>query len=171
MLRWYVVHTKPSCESVADVNLRRQGYDVYFPRAISSGRRRGRLHEHVVALFPRYLFLKLDEGHQPLAPIRSTTGVAGIVRFGLSYAIVPDAVISDLRAREDGATGLHRVGRAFEFVPGMPVQVQAGPFDGLEGIFEREAGTDRVVVLLKLLGQSASVYIPMDSLVPSYAAA
>jgi transcriptional antiterminator RfaH len=171
MLRWYLVHTKPSCEAVADVNLRRQGYEVYFPRAISGARRRGRSREQVVALFPRYLFLRLDEGRQPLGPVRSTTGVAGIVRFGFSYAIVPEAVIRGLRAREDADTGLHRVDRAFEFVPGMPVQVQAGPFDGLEGIFEREAGTDRVVVLLKLLGQSASVHIPTDSLVPADAAA
>ena len=77
MLRWYVVHTKPSCEAVADVNLRRQGYDVYFPRAISGSRRRGRLREHVVALFPRYLFLRLDEGRQPLAPSPFDDGSGG----------------------------------------------------------------------------------------------
>jgi transcriptional antiterminator RfaH len=171
VLRWYLIQTKPSGESVAELNLLRQGYELYFPRAIKPGRRRGQLCEHVVALFPRYLFLRLDEGRQPLTPVSSTTGVAGVVRFGFSYAIVPDSVIRDLRAREDVATGLHRVGRSFTLVPGMSVQVRMGPFDGLEGVFERQAGADRVVVLLKLLGQTARVQVPMDSVAPSSAVA
>jgi len=51
------------------------------------------------------------------------------------------------------------------------VQIKLGPFDGLEGVFEREAGADRVVVLLKLLGHTARVQVPMDSVAPSSAAA
>jgi transcriptional antiterminator RfaH len=171
MPRWYLIQTKPSGETVAEVNLLRQGYEVYFPRAIKPGRRRGQFREQIVALFPRYLFLRLEEGHQPLAPVSSTTGVAGVVRFGFSYAIVPDAVIRDLRAREDVVTGLHRLGCPFTLTAGMSVQIRMGPFDGLEGVFEREAGADRVVVLLKLLGQTVRVQVPMDSVAPSSAAA
>jgi len=171
MLRWYLVQTKPSGETVAEANLLRQGYEVYFPRAIKPSRRLRQMCEQVIALFPRYLFLRLDEGNQPLTPVSSTTGVAGVVRFGFSYAIVPDAVIRDLRARADVATGLHRVGRSFTLVPGTSVQVRMGPFDGLEGVFERQAGTDRVVVLLKLLGQTARVQVPIDFVGPSSAAA
>ena len=29
MLRWYLIHTKPSGEALAERNLDRQGYDVY----------------------------------------------------------------------------------------------------------------------------------------------
>ena len=171
MQRWYLIQTKPSGEVVAEVNLRRQCYEVYFPRALKSERRRGRLREQIVALFPRYLFLRLDEGRQPLTPVNSTTGVAGVVRFGYRYALVPDAVIHDLRAREDVVTGLHRLVRPVPLTPGQAVQIKMGPFDGLEGVFEREAGADRVVVLLKLLGQTARVHVPLDSVAPSSAAA
>jgi transcriptional antiterminator RfaH len=175
MLRWYLIQTKPSSEPVAELNLARQGYSVYFPRAIApvrrAGRRRSTRRESIVALFPRYLFLQLDEGHQALTPVRSTTGVTDVVRFGSHYAIVPERVIGDLRARADGATGLHRLAEQPELAAGMSVRITVGPFDGLEGVFDRADGADRVVVLLKLLGHIACVRIPLDAVIPCEAAA
>ena len=57
MLHWYLVHTEPSGEAKAELNLRRQGYGVYFPRLIQTVRRGGKLRERIVALFPRYFVL------------------------------------------------------------------------------------------------------------------
>ncbi len=167
MLRWYVIHTKPACEGVALENLSRQRYTAYLPLMVQTLRRAGRRHERVGALFPRYLFLRLNEGQQTLAPVASTVGVAAIVRFGTRYAIVPDEVIADLQARADPATGLHRLNCGRKLTPGAAVRIRLGPFDGLEGVFEREAGTDRVVVLLRLLGQSAPVCVPADFVMAS----
>lgn len=169
MLRWYLIYTKPSGEALALTNLVRQHYLAYLPRILRSVRRAGRRYERVGALFPRYLFLRLNEGEQSLAPVRSTVGVAGIVRFGLRYTIVPDRLVHDLQARGDPVTGLHRLNIGGPPRPGAPVRVRRGPFDGLEGVFERTAGADRVVVLLKLLGQNAPVCIPADSIVLSQA--
>lgn len=162
MLRWYLIHTKPSSETAAECNLVRQGYDVYLPRAVQTIRHCGRWRDRIVALFPRYLFLRLNEGIQALNPVRSTIGVAGIVRFGIHYTLVPDRVISDLRTRADPVSGLHRLSCRSNLKHGTGVQITSGPFEGLEAIFERPAGVDRVVVLLKLLGQRASVCVPIE---------
>ena len=167
MLRWYLVYTKPLTETIAQANLERQGYEVYFPRALQSVRRSGRWLERTVALFPRYLFLRLNEGYQALNPVRSTLGVSSIVRFGSRYIVVPEHVISDLQARADRKSGLYRLGCAARLVPGTRVTVRTGPFSGLNGIFEREAGTERVVVLLGLLGHYASVFVPLDAIAAS----
>jgi transcriptional antiterminator RfaH len=169
MLRWYLIHTKPLCEGLAQTNLERQAYQVYLPRATQAVRCNGHWQDRIVALFPRYLFLRLSEGRQSLGPVRFTTGVANVVRFGSKYTIVPDAVIRDLLARADAVTGLHRLGRASRLAPGTPVRIRRGPFDGLEGVFEREAGADRVVVLLNLLGQAVSAHVPGDSVRPHFA--
>jgi transcriptional antiterminator RfaH len=166
MLRWYLIHTKPLCEGLAQANLERQGYQVYLPRAIQSVRCNGHWRERIVALFPRYLFLRLAEGRQSLSPARSTLGVTSVVRFGSSYTIVPDAVVDTLVARADAVTGLHRLVRSARLMPGTPVRIRQGPFDGLEGVFEREAGAERVVVLLNLLGQAVSAHIPGDCVLP-----
>jgi transcriptional antiterminator RfaH len=169
MQRWYLIHTKPSAETVAQSNLDRQGYEVYLPRIVLAARRNGQWQDRIGALFPRYLFLHLNEGWQALSPVHSTKGVASVVRFGSRYTIVPDAVIQDLRAREDAVTGLHRLNRGSRMSPGAKVKVGMGPFDGLEGVFRREAGEDRVVVLLQVLGHDVSVCIPVDSILLSRA--
>ena len=170
MLRWYVIHTKPARESLAEANLRRQGYEVYVPRMAQDMRRHGQVRECVVPLFPRYLFLQLNEGRQALNPVRSSVGVAGIVRFGVRYAIVPDEIMLQLRLRADPKSGLHRLVNRPLLARGASVRITTGPFEGLDGVFEREAGSARVVVLLNLLGQDAPVRIRADFVAPSCAA-
>ena len=170
MLRWYLIHTKPVREGVAELNLQRQGYETYLPRILRSARRRGRWCDHVVPLFPRYLFLQLSEGCQALGPVRSSVGVSGVVRFGTRYAIVSQQIITQLRLRADPETGLHRLAKPTSPARGAAVRITAGPFEGLDGVFEREAGSARVVVLLNLLGQDAAVRIPAEAVAPSYAA-
>jgi transcriptional antiterminator RfaH len=168
MLRWYLIQTRPSAESIAKSNLERQGYEVYFPRLVRPMRRRSRWADTIVALFPRYLFLRLSEGLQSLGPVRSTQGVANAVRFGSAYAVVPDQVISDLVAREDPTSRLHRLNRG-PLVPGARVKIAVGPFDGLDGVFSRIAGPDRVIVLLSFLGRDTAVCVPSGSVLPAVA--
>src|SRR5579864_1987391 len=107
MRRWYLIHSKVGAEREAQLHLQRQQYQTYLPRLLQRVRRRGQLRMQVAPLFPRYLFLQLDEGRQSLAPVRSTSGVANVVRFGGRFATVRDGIIKELRAREDPETGLH----------------------------------------------------------------
>jgi len=168
IVRWYLVYTRAGCERVAQVNLERQGYGVYHPRLLQLARARGRWIERVVSLFPRYVFLCLEVGRQPLAPAQSTVGVASVVRFGFDYAVVPDKVVEGLRGRADPATGWHHLGlHRKPLAPGARVRVVAGAFDGLEGVFQRESGEERVIVLLRLLGQDTSVCVPSGVVMPS----
>jgi len=167
---WYLIHTKPSSETVAQRNLNRQGYEIYLPMLLRSIPRGGRLVKQITALFPRYIFLRLREGDQPLAPVRSSVGVASVVRFGASYAKVPDQLIHDLQAHADPESGLHRLACGPSLESGVKVSITRGSFKGLEGVFERAAGAERVVVLLELLGQHVSVRLPACSVLPSHAA-
>ncbi len=166
MLHWYLIHTKPQSEAAAQANLERQRFEVYFPRLRQWVLRRDRRVEIVVPLFPRYVFLHLEEGRQSLGPVRSTVGVSGVVRFGSSYAVVPDGVVRELRARGDAQTGLHQLS-PWALTAGSRVRIAMGPFSGLEGVFEREDGADRAVVLLELLGQQATVKVAAACLCPS----
>lgn len=168
MLRWYLIHTKASAEAVAQVNLERQGYEIYLPRLLQARGWRGSRRERIVPLFPRYLFLRLREGCQALAPVRSSTGVSGVVRFGSSYAVVADEVIGGLHSRADPMTGLHRLSGPGKLMRGAAVRLAAGPFDGLEGIFQRQDGEDRAVVLLRLLGQETPVRVPAEWILPCW---
>jgi transcriptional antiterminator RfaH len=167
-MSWYLVHTKPGRDELAVANLRRQGYEVCHPRLLRPTRIRGRWVERVTSLFPRYLFLRLAVGRQAMGPVRSTLGVANIVRFGNDYTIVPDLVIENLLRQSDPTTGLHRLQGRGVIEPGSNMRIVAGVFDGLEGVFQRESGDERVVLLLRLLGRDTLVQLPAAFVLPQY---
>jgi transcriptional antiterminator RfaH len=169
MPQWYLIHTKPLAERTAQAQLERQGYTTYLPRLAQTLRRQQRWMEIIGPLFPRYLFLQVYPGYQSLRPVHSTVGVSNIVRFGIRCAVVPEEILAELRSRADPATGLHRLRPGRGLTAGAVVRITAGSFDGLEAIFERRAGGDRVVVLLKLLGQDASVCVAEDAIRPCHA--
>jgi transcriptional antiterminator RfaH len=164
---WYLVRTKPGREKIAEFNLQRQNYLVYHPRLLRPARQRGNWIEKVVSLFPGYIFLHLAQA-QGLGPVRSTIGVNSIVRFGHSYAVVPDRIIEDLRARADTETGLHRLRRLAQLRAGSSVRIVAGVFDSLEGIFQRESGAERVVLLIGLLGCETQVEVSSAFVLPQF---
>lgn len=151
--RWYLVYTKPRQERTARSNLDRQGYDVYLPLVRKATRRHGRRVTGVVPLFPRYLFVRLDQTTDNWGPIRSTLGVASMVRFGQEPARAPDDLVAYLHAREDeqGVQDLP----VEEFRPGTKVRIAEGAFMGYEGIYLARSGRERVVVLLQLCGRPA----------------
>jgi len=167
--RWFLILTKPSGEGTAQTNLERQGYRVYHPRLLRPTLHRGRWIERIVSLFPRYLFVQLDATNQSLAPVRSTLGVANIVRFGPDAAVVPGTIVDGLIRRSDPQTGLHRLSPTRVFERGAAVRVIAGAFEGLQGIFERDVGNERVIILLRLMGHSSPVRVPDRFVVPCVA--
>ena len=83
---WYVVATKLRQETVALQNLKRQSYEVFLPQITLRKRRRGKWQEVIEPLFPGYLFVALEAGVDDAAPIRSTLGCVGLVRFGAVWS-------------------------------------------------------------------------------------
>ena len=165
MSDWYAVLCRPRREALAEANLVNQGYRVYLPRLATQCRRDGKWVDTVEPLFPRYLFMAAGNEHQSLAPVRSTSGVSNLVRFGGRPATIPDAVVEALRARQDPDTGVCARRRLFK--PGATVAFRAGPFTGLDGVFDVDAGDDRVFVLLEFLGKLNKVKVCRDWLVPA----
>jgi len=164
-IRWYLVRTKARGETTALKHLERQGFCVYFPRILQPRRVRSRWVDSVQPLFPRYLFLQLDVVRQSFRPVRSTVGVTNIVRFGDEYAIVPDEVVQELMNNADPETGLYRL-REPPFVHGEQVRISEGPFDGLQGVFERYDGEERVVILLEVMGRVTEVRMALEQVIP-----
>ena len=161
MNRWYAALCKPRQETVAEANLANQGFAVYLPRLKTPRRRAGRWVDAVEPLFPRYLFVAADLEARSLAPIRSTRGVSGLVRFGVEPAVVPDNLIEALRRREDSTTGLHVCTRPL-FAAGDRVKLLHGPLAGLEGVFAAETGDLRVIVLMEMLGRLNRLEVSRD---------
>jgi transcriptional antiterminator RfaH len=163
--RWFAVHTKPRQESTAEQQLKLQGYKVYCPRLLDARRRRGKWRQVIEPLFPRYLFIKLAEGMDNFAPIRSTIGVCDMVRVGRIPKSVPETLIQEIRARENGAQGM--VVNPSPWYEGLAVEFVNGPFAGFHGIFKASCGNERALILLRFLNQDNEVVITQDAIVPA----
>lgn len=154
---WYLVYTKPRQEVIAQTNLVRQGFCVYLPQVREVRRRQGMSKILVEPLFPRYLFIYLDTCDDNWGPIRSTHGVASLVRFGQNPGRIPDDLIEFLRTRES-ASGLH-IWAEKNFRSGDHVRVAEGSFRGFEGIYLARSSRERVVVLLDILGRQVKTKV------------
>ena len=166
MHAWYVVHTKPRKEALAEANLQRQDFETYLPWYKRVARQRGTWREIVEPLFPRYLFLHIDPNQQTVAPIRSTLGVTTLVTFGHRLAPVSDDIIDAIRQNADARTGQHLAPER-QYKKGDTVAITAGPFEGLQGIFETSSGAQRVALLLDILGKSARVVLNRSEVEPA----
>lgn len=160
--KWYVAHTHAHAEAKAALNLRRQGFAVFFPR-YRKRRRHARRTEIVSApLFPRYVFVLVDRAKQRWRAIGSTFGVAHLVCHGDEPAFVPDKVIAELREREDSQGLVNLDGPTF--TPGAKVRVLSGAFGDSLGLFEGMTDRERVAVLLDLLGRKVRVVMGAEAI-------
>jgi transcriptional antiterminator RfaH len=152
---WYLVHTKPRQEDVALANLQRQGYECYLPQMRIERIRRRKAEIATEPMFPRYLFIRLDSSDQgkSWSPIRSTLGVSQLVHFGARAAKVDDALVELLRQREQ-AMPLDTM-----FHSGDSVVITAGPFAGIEAIYQTADAERRAFILLDFLSKPVSMQI------------
>jgi len=156
MSNWYLIHTKIRQEHVALENLERQGFSCFLPLIQVEKRHRGKLQVIQEALFPRYLFIRLDTGleSQSWSPIRSTVGVSRLVTFGQTPAKIDDALVGELRAKNESVEVQRRY-----FEPGEQVVVTDGPFVGVHAFYQMADGEGRVIVLLNLLSKDVRMHI------------
>ena len=87
--------------------------------------------------------------NQNWTPIRSTKGISNFVRFGLSFAIVPNKIISMIKIQQQQT--IEKLFNICSHQKGDSVEIQSAAFKGQQAIFQNYNSNDRVTVLLKLM--------------------
>lgn len=159
---WYVIQSKPRKESQVSAYLRSQGLEVFYPTVkVQPVNPRA---STIRPLFPRYLFVQADLDQVGVSALQWVPGAIGLVEFDGYVAPVQDAVVQTIRRRvqEIRAAG----GPVFDGLkPGDPVRITAGPLAGYEAIFDlRLSGSERVQVLLRMLGQQRRVTVNANAI-------
>ena len=149
-MSWYAVQTQANRERLAVSHLERQGFHVWLPccpRIINHARKSKRVFR---PLFPGYLFVNIDLETNGWRAINSTVGVQRIVSFGKVPSAVSMEFIEALKANEnsDGFIEISVDG----LVPGQEVEILTGPMAGQIGKLLRLDSSNRVTVLLRMLG-------------------
>jgi transcriptional antiterminator RfaH len=160
--RWYVVQSQPNAEHKAIAHLERQGFASYLPRYLKRRRHARRIEFVPAPLFPRYLFVEIDISAQRWRSIFSTIGVSRLICNGEVPTPIPNDVLSALKARE-GDGGFVRLDHRPNFCVGQKVRVLDGAFADCLGLYEGMKDTQRVAILLDLLGRKVRATVDVVS--------
>jgi transcription antitermination factor NusG len=158
--RWYAVHVRSGGEFATSESLQHRGYEVFLP----SYRQRRRLSDRIktmdAALFPGYLFCRVQPGVSGL--ILSTPGVISLVGAGRTPLPVEEEEIVSLRRTLET-----RAGEPWPFPrEGRTVRIEEGPFRGVCGVVVRIKNECKLVVSITLLQRSVAVELDADAATP-----
>lgn len=150
---WLLLQVKPRQEFRALENLERQKGECYCPQIQAEKLSRGKRIQVEEALFPGYLFINAQPEKNGLTytSIRSSRGVSKIVGFGLEPIKIPETLIQQIKLSEQ--KGLADVNPKGLPQAGDQVDIQDGPFKGLQAIYSHADGQQRSIVLINLLHQ------------------
>lgn len=168
---WYLLKTKPRQEQRAEEHLENQGFDVFCPMICPSGCKEE-------ALFPGYIFLYLDlKDLGSFYKIKSTRGVAGIVRFDhVSRRLYADGRITSAEGHSkhflpkpipNGEKVIEQIRKMVAFLAtqtedtcfaeGDNVIIRNPLYEHLKTTFVKGVSMDRGVVLIEYIRQQRNV--------------
>ena len=150
-MSWYVVSTKPNQENRANLNLRKQGFEVLLPM-IQKKRRHARQIEFVLRpLFPGYLFVEFDPDSTQWSSINGTFGVKAL----LTCKGRPQPIYSDFITSIKGLLNSEYVMtmQPEEFQPGQKVAVIDGPMQGHVATIVNADDHGRARIMLSMMGR------------------
>lgn len=160
-LGWAVANTHVHKEALALEHLGRQNFTTYCPMISKRVRHARKYREVRRPLFAGYVFIKIDS-NQSWRPLLSTIGVRTLIRNGDRPALLDNAFVQCLKAREiEGVVGQSKDA----FSVGQKVRLTGGGyFEGLTGTILEMGHKDRVAVLLELLNGTVKAKVPVAQL-------
>lgn len=145
---WYVIHCEAQHDRQVQRLLQERGVNVFAPRILRTRKRNGDK-----ALFPGYVFVRLDLGTGVWGVMRYLPGIRKLVEVGGEACPVDETVIVAIRRRVE-----HWMLPVEQLKPGDRVAVTSGIFADLEGVFtEALSGDERVAILLDIMRRQVRV--------------
>ena len=160
---WYLVHCKPNGEQMAFRNLKNQGFSTFLPLQKLTNRKGLGFQTRVRPLFPGYMFVAQNPDAGQWRKINSTRGVARLVCFAADPTPLPRIIMNQLLERCD-ANGVFQ--QSVNLVTGDNVKISRGPFSGMIGKIIEIEPSQRVHLLLDLLGQESKMTIDSRAITP-----
>lgn len=155
---WYLLFCKSRQEARVQANLQNQGIESFFAQLQVEKIIRGRRTLKESALFPNYLFVKLNPHTGNFAAVKNTRGVSGFVSYGASYQLVPEQLINELKNCEQ-AQGSNNLPQ-----PGDLVYFNNGSFKDIQAIYKEPDGDMRSILLVNLLNKQVEMSVENKSI-------
>ena len=158
--KWVVVQTKINKEEKACENLIRQNFEVFYPKIFKYKKSYSKLNQTIKPLFPCYIFVNLKKDDN-LSKINNTFGVNKLIKLGNSIPFLPRGFIVLLKSK-CGKNDIYNLDRNFK--TGDRVKVVKNSFYNAEAIFQEFIDSNRVIILLNILGSKVKTKICRNDL-------
>ena len=157
--RWVAVYTVARHEKVVARQLEERRIETFLPLCRSLHRWKDRKKEVELALFPSYVFVRIDPGKK--LPVLQVPSVVSIVTFNGELAVLPEAEINALRNGLEN----HLCAEPCPYLKvGKRVRVVRGPMAGAEGILSRKKDRYRFVISVDVLMRSVALEVDASDL-------
>lgn len=184
---WYVVRTNVKAELKASENIRKAGYDIYYPRRRVEAKNH-KTHTYVLrekSLMPRYVFVAFQPWDENFYSVDRCDGVECILSVGgcpvrvsansieTIFLAEIDMAFDDTRAarihrKEEAATVKENTARRFPKGTSIVVADENNPFAALNGIVEDITKAGRIIALIELFGRMTPIEFMDRQLSPCY---
>ncbi|WP_148863390.1 transcription/translation regulatory transformer protein RfaH [Marinobacter fonticola] len=157
-MTWYVLQHKPNQGDRAVEHLQNQDVACFYPKIEVEKIKNGKRAKKLEPLFPGYIFFKMDPSDPSWAKLRSTRGVLRVVAFSNKPSPIEDSVITQIKR------GMQAIAEQGGIKPGQPVNIEDGPFKGLNAIFQTYDGETRAIVLIEFMQSQQRVRVPVSAI-------
>ncbi|HTN32395.1 MAG TPA: transcription/translation regulatory transformer protein RfaH [Marinobacter sp.] len=157
-MTWYALQHKPAQGDRALAHLQNQEIACFYPKISVERIKNGKVTRKLEALFPGYLFINLEQTDPAWAKLRSTRGVIRVVAFANKPAAIPDSVIQHVKS------SLSTVSEQGGIKSGQTVQLNEGPFEGINAIFQSYDGEERAIVLISFMQRQHRLKVPVSAI-------
>lgn len=155
--KWRVVMANPHAERIALANIKRLGFEVYLPMAITERPKTARrpAAQIIRPFLPGYLFARFDTVSDEWGELFRTVGIKAVMMAGGSPVSVTDAQIAAMRQREEA--GLIKISDPSDVVTWRKGQAlrMVGPKADIDVIFDELIDKNRAAVFVTLLGRTS----------------
>jgi len=160
---WAVARAFPLREEKAITSLEEIGLKSYLPICLLKMSASGRSINRKLALFPGYVFFKIEEQWREIFQLKN---VNGLLMCGDKPSPIKDEIIYEIKNREDkdGFIVVDAPPQRKYFRKGQKVRVNKGAFFSFEGRFERIIGLELAKVRLEIFGRSTFVTMRAEEL-------
>ena len=159
MYKWYLLQHKPNKQNIALENLKRQGFETFYPLLEYTKRTNSRFKNSFSPLFPGYIFVSFNIENNSWIKIKYTSGVSRIISFNSVPSKVPVDIILALKEKYENS---HKLLSAKNIKTGVNTKILKGPLSGFVGKIEEYDANSRIKILLEIMGNQKRISINVD---------
>ena len=159
MCKWYLLQHKPNKQNIALKNLKRQGFETFYPLLENTKRTNSRFKNSFLPLFPGYIFVSFNIEDNRWIKIKYTIGISRIVGLNAIPSEVPEDIILALKKKYKRS---HELLSAETVETGVNTKILKGPLSGFVGKIEEYDANSRIKILLEFMGNQKRISINVD---------